>query len=160
LALLSGHASFVAIFGQFQETTEYSILLGFLGAYILGQVAMVENSRLPVDDPRTHLELTMVHEVMVLDNSGYDFGIIMATNGLKFGIYAGLLANLMVPAWLPLGLRIGFTLVVALFFGVMVGLMESFRARNKMARNPQFILTLSAVSLLFFFTIMIIANRI
>lgn len=160
LALLSGHSSFVDIFGQFQETTQYSILLGFLGAYILGQVAMVENSRLPVDDPRTHLELTMVHEVMVLDNSGYDFGIIMATNGLKFGIYAGLLSNLMVPDWFPIGLRIGFALIVSLLFGVMVGLLESFRARNKMARNPQFILTLSAVSLLFFFTIMIIANRI
>jgi formate hydrogenlyase subunit 4 len=160
MALLSGHNSFVDIFSQFQDTTQYAILLGFLGAYILGQVAMVENSRLPVDDPRTHLELTMVHEVMVLDNSGFDFGIIMITNSLKFGIYAGLLANLMVPVWLPLGLRLGFALLIAVLFGVMVGLLESFRARNKMARNPQFILTLSAVSLLFFFTVMIIANRI
>jgi hypothetical protein len=55
---------------------------------------------------------------------------------------------------------LGFALLIAVLFGVMVGLLESFRARNKMARNPQFILTLSAVSLLFFFTVMIIANRI
>lgn len=160
MALLSGHNSFVDIFGQFQDTTQYAILLGFLGAYVLGQVAMVENSRLPVDDPRTHLELTMVHEVMVLDNSGFDFGIIMATNSIKFGIYGGLLANLMVPVWLPLGLRLLAAVLISLLFGVMVALLESFRARNKMARNPQFILTLSAVSLLLFFAVMIIANRI
>ena len=40
-------------------------------------IAMIENSRMPVDDPKTHLELTMIHEVMILDNSGFDLGLIL-----------------------------------------------------------------------------------
>ena len=55
---------------------------------------MVENSRMPIDDPKTHLELTMVHEVMILDNSGFDLGMILYATNLKFAMYGALIANL------------------------------------------------------------------
>jgi formate hydrogenlyase subunit 4 len=63
-----------------------SIVFLFLG--------LIENSRVPLDDPNTHLELTMIHEVMILDNSGFDLGVILYTGFLKFALYGALIANL------------------------------------------------------------------
>ena len=120
---------------------------------------MVENSRLPVDDPRTHLELTMIHEVMVLDNSGFDMGLIMMGNALKFGLYGGLIANFLMPIqWHPVLNALIFAGIHVLF-GILIGGLESFRARNKIARNPQFILTLSSIALILFFTALIITHK-
>ena len=60
-------------------------------------LALVENSRIPVDDPTTHLELTMIHEVMVLDHSGPDLGFIQYAAALKLWILGALLVGLVVP---------------------------------------------------------------
>ena len=56
-------------------------------------IAMIENSRMPVDDPKTHLELTMIHEVMILDNSGFDLGLILTAGYLKFAMYGAIIAD-------------------------------------------------------------------
>jgi formate hydrogenlyase subunit 4 len=58
---------------------------------------LTENSRIPVDDPNTHLELTMIHEVMVLDYSGPDLAFILYAASLKMWIFAALVVNLVVP---------------------------------------------------------------
>jgi formate hydrogenlyase subunit 4 len=57
-------------------------------------VLLTESSRIPVDDPNTHLELTMIHEVMVLDHSGPDFAMILYGASLKLWIMSALLAGL------------------------------------------------------------------
>src|SRR5204863_7323216 len=57
----------------------------------------VESARLPVDDPNTHLELTMIHEVMILDHSGPDLAALQSAAALKMTICAGLLASLLNP---------------------------------------------------------------
>jgi len=49
-------------------------------SFVFLMIAMIENSRMPIDDPKTHLELTMVHEVMILDNSGFDLGLILTAD--------------------------------------------------------------------------------
>ena len=72
LALLSGCTSFHEIFAAFHLGSPISYALAVLAAFVLGMVMMTENSRMPVDDPKTHLELTMIHEVMILDYSGID----------------------------------------------------------------------------------------
>jgi formate hydrogenlyase subunit 4 len=121
---------------------------------------MVENSRLPVDDPKTHLELTMVHEVMVLDNSGFDLGLIHTTSALKFGIFSMLLANLLIPpTWKPIFQFLYFG-VITVGFAVAVGILESFRARNKMGKNPQYLLTLIAIGLLGLMVALILLQKI
>ena len=74
MALLTNHTSFYELFNNLHIESELSYLIAILSVYIFLWIAMVENSRLPVDDPKTHLELTMVHEVMVLDYSGFDLG--------------------------------------------------------------------------------------
>jgi len=111
----------------------------------LFMVLLTENSRVPVDDPTTHLELTMIHEVMVLDHSGPEFALIEAGSWLKLLFYSCLIANLLCPFQgtaldFPL-----FALVVAAIY-VMVGLIESITARFKMNMVPKFILTSFALA--------------
>src|SRR6476469_6775749 len=66
-----------------------------IGALLL--VTLAENSRIPFDDPNTHLELTMVHEVMILDHSGPAFGVILYGAALKLFVFAALIVRLAVP---------------------------------------------------------------
>ncbi|PJC07787.1 MAG: formate hydrogenlyase, partial [Flavobacteriaceae bacterium CG_4_9_14_0_8_um_filter_34_30] len=92
-ALYTGHTSFHEIFTSLHFGSYISYGLGVLATFVLIMIAMIENSRMPVDDPKTHLELTMVHEVMILDNSGFDLGLILYGTNLKFAMYGALIAN-------------------------------------------------------------------
>jgi len=112
----------------------------------LAVVLLAENARIPVDDPNTHLELTMIHEVMVLDNSGPDFAFILYAASLKLWVFAALLVGAVVPMgamprWLSMPLAVAGVFVVA----VMVGIVESCMARLRLVRVPH--LLLAAVSL-------------
>ncbi|TAH25198.1 MAG: formate hydrogenlyase [Cytophagales bacterium] len=158
-AMLTGQSSFIDIYSSLHYGSDVSYLLGGMAAYILGQIAMVENSRLPVDDPRTHLELTMTHEVMILDVSGFDLGLIFSATALKFALYGTLITNFFVnPNWhWSLSLIIFF--VCQIVFAVSVGIAESFRARARMKRNPQLILSLTSISILIFFGALIVMNK-
>lgn len=94
---------------------------------------LVENCRIPVDDPNTHLELTMIHEVMVLDHSGPNMALILYGAALKLWFFAALIAGLITPAlplWEQMGLRVGIVLLLA----VVVGIVESVMARLRMER--------------------------
>src|SRR5674476_395861 len=96
IALLTGHTSFQEMFVALHIGSYISYALAILGTFVLMMVAMIENSRMPIDDPKTHLELTMVHEVMILDNSGFDLGLILTAGYLKFVIYGALVVNLFI----------------------------------------------------------------
>ncbi|MHC1731600.1 MAG: respiratory chain complex I subunit 1 family protein [Bacteroidales bacterium] len=159
-AMFTGYTSFSVIFNHFFITgNDYVLIYSIIGAYLLAQIAMVENSRLPVDDPKTHLELTMIHEVMILDYSGFDKALIQIGTWLKFTIYGSLIYNLVVPAGWNLFLKIGLFFTVQGLFAVVIGFTESFRARNKMNKNPKFILTLSAIALIGFTVILILTDK-
>lgn len=159
LALVTGHTSMQDIFSSFGMYDNSNIITGIIGAYLLMQIALVENSRMPVDDPKTHLELTMIHEVMILDHSGFDLALIQTGTIMKFSLYGLLISNILIPAAAALWLRIVLFLVVMATFAIATGLIESFRARKKMNRNPQFILTLSSIALLAFVLSLLIINR-
>lgn len=176
MALLTGHTSMQSIFESFRFAGHSSFIIGFIAVYLLMQIAMVENSRMPVDDPKTHLELTMVHEVMNLDHSGFDLALIHIGTHFKFALYGMLIANFLIPAegvtiirnagmnitgatsgivnpgttgWIILSQILAF-LAIQVVFAAMIGFAESFRARKKMSRNPQFIVTLTSVALVAF----------
>jgi len=111
-------------------------------------VILVENSRIPFDDPNTHLELTMIHEVMVLDHSGPAFGMILYGAALKLMVLSALLVRLALP-W-----NTGFWLGdVAIFLGglcalaVLIGVIESIMARLRMPRVPQVLIGTSLLSI-------------
>jgi formate hydrogenlyase subunit 4 len=159
-AMLTGYTSFSDIFSSFHITENpYVLIFGIIGFYLFIQIMMIENSRLPVDDPKTHLELTMVHEVMILDNSGFDKALIHIGTYLKFAMYGALICCSVVPAEWNIWLQIGLFFATQLIVASIIGLMESFRARNKLVKNPQFILTLSTIALIAFVVVLILTNK-
>ena len=157
-ALLTGYSSFQEIFASLHFGSYISYILGVLATFVLTMIAMVENSRMPIDDPKTHLELTMVHEVMILDNSGFDLGMILYSSSLKFAMYGALIANLFMGSF-PLYLTIPIFLGIQVLFAIAVGILESFTARFRMNHNAQYILALSSVSLLIFLGVLLVLGQ-
>ena len=110
----------------------------------LFMVLLTENSRVPVDDPATHLELTMIHEVMILDHSGPDLALIELGSFYKLYFYAAFLSLIVCPLNPANGL-----LNLPIFYGVLVliyvtiGLVESIMARFQMSLVPKFVLASS-----------------
>jgi formate hydrogenlyase subunit 4 len=122
-------------------------LLMVAGALLV--VFLAENSRIPVDDPNTHLELTMIHEVMVLDHSGPDFAMILYGAALKLWILGSLLSSLLVPVrtgnpWLDGPAVICGLLLLA----VVTGVVESTMARLRLLRVPQLLVSAGFLSTL------------
>ena len=100
-------------------------------------VLLAENSRIPFDDPNTHLELTMIHEVMVLDHSGPAFGMILYGAALKLFVFGALVVRLAFPLttglpWLDWPIFVAGMLVVA----VAIGVVESSMARLRLTQVP------------------------
>jgi formate hydrogenlyase subunit 4 len=113
---------------------------------------------MPIDDPKTHLELTMIHEVMILDNSGFDLGLILTTGYFKFAIYGALIVNLFIGT-VAYQYAIPSFFAIQFLMAVLDGLIESFMARFRMSHNPQFIFALTSVSLLIFFGALLISGK-
>jgi formate hydrogenlyase subunit 4 len=109
-------------------------------------VLLAENARIPVDDPNTHLELTMIHEVMVLDHSGPDLAFILYSATLKLWLFAALIVGIVLPAtdnaWLNLLLGLGGVFGLA----VVIGVIESIMARLRLVVVPQLLVGAGAVA--------------
>ncbi len=138
LARLSGSLQMATMLGDslaaHWATSGAALALVLLSWFI---VLLVENCRIPFDDPNTHLELTMIHEVMVLDHSGPAFGMILYGAALKLFIFGALVVRLAFPLttgspWLDWPVFVGEMLVVA----VLVGVVESTMARLRMTQIP------------------------
>jgi len=114
-------------------------------------VFLVENCRIPVDDPNTHLELTMIHEVMVLDHSGRPFALVLYGASVKLLVLGALIVGPLLPRtdhpWLDWA---GFYAAIGLL-ALAVGLLESSTARLRLNRVPQFLVAgLLATAFAFF----------
>lgn len=130
-------------------------LLAFAALFI---VTLAETGRLPVDNPATHLELTMIHEAMILEYSGRYLALIEWASWLKLTIFFALLANLFIPWGLavtitPIALGIAVvTLILKLaLLGVIVAVIETRIAKLRLFRVPEllgmsFVLALLAVT--------------
>jgi formate hydrogenlyase subunit 4 len=151
LCLLSGtHTLHEALAPSLSEGSAVVVWAGAVVALLI--VLQVETARMPVDDPTTHLELTMVHEVMVLDHSGPDLAAIQVGAAVKLLVGASFLATLLNP-WAgsetPLAGVVNLGLCV--FVAVVIGTVESLVARLKLRAVPQYIavaLAAGAVALL------------
>ena len=158
ISLISGYTSFYEIFQVLHIGSYVTYAIAAMATFVLIMIAVVENSRMPVDDPTTHLELTMIHEVMILDNSGFDLGLIFTAGYLKFAMYGALIVNLFTGS-------VSNELAIPLFFAtqflmaVIIGITESFMARFRMSHNPQFIFALTSVSLLIFFGALLTSGK-
>lgn len=118
-------------------------------------VLLAENCRIPVDDPNTHLELTMIHEVMVLDHSGPLFGLVLYGAALKLMVFGALLVRLVLPI-AQAGPLLSWVAFCATLIGlaVVIGVIESIIARLRLVRVPMLLVTaclLSAFALILLF---------
>jgi formate hydrogenlyase subunit 4 len=149
LARAAGHFSLSDMFSP-RSSGDWSGPLGpglALAAAALLVVLLAENARLPVDDPTTHLELTMIHEVMVLDHGGPDFAFILYGAALKLW----LLGALWVGAVLPLdatspGLNLLLAVGGQFALAVGVGVIESTMARLRLLLVPQLLVGAGALA--------------
>ncbi len=115
LALVAGSTQLSTV-AAFMASPEVGLRVSLaLAMFALIMVAIAENSRIPVDNPATHLELTMIHEAMVLEYSGRHLAMIEFASSLKLLLYASLISSLFVP-W---GLASSGAGLAAYAFGVM-----------------------------------------
>jgi formate hydrogenlyase subunit 4 len=145
----TGLRSFSDVIGGLHHSASYGVIVVplVLTLFILLQT---EAARVPVDDPLTHLELTMIHEVMVLDHSGPELAAMQYAAALKMALYAGLIAALLNPfdPLLDPVAAVLFSIGAMLAVAVAVGCVESLSARLPMRWVPAYVLLASAFSLL------------
>ncbi len=144
IATLSHHASMFSLSSIYQtgvpDIWSRAPIILLILALVFFVVLLSENSRMPVDDPTTHLELTMIHEVMVLDHGGPDLAFIEYMQALKLWIFSTLIVGLFMPSIeLPVGLQCAIFLAGMGVVGVAIGLTETMMARLRMEKVPQLI---------------------
>jgi formate hydrogenlyase subunit 4 len=114
----------------------------------LSIVFLAENCRIPVDDPNTHLELTMIHEVMVLDHGGVDLGFILLGAAIKMWVLGALLVGVLIPVSGSFVLDLCLHLLAMFSLAACTGLVESVMARLRMPRVPQLLLGATTLAVL------------
>jgi formate hydrogenlyase subunit 4 len=148
LVLATGHLSLGGMLGAplaaAWPSTVPSLVLAGASLFML---LLAENARVPIDDPATHLELTMIHEVIILDHSGPDLALILFAGAVKFALFSALVVSVLVPLalfdrWVATGLLMAGLAVVA----VLVGIIEASMARLRIDRIPQFLVAASALA--------------
>jgi formate hydrogenlyase subunit 4 len=120
-----------------------ALVLAAIGLFV---VALAENARIPVDDPNTHLELTMIHEVMVLDHGGPDLALILYGASLKLFLFAAIFSRIVLGQGGGALAEEALALGGVLLFAVAVGVVESVMARLRMVRIPQLLVGASVLS--------------
>jgi formate hydrogenlyase subunit 4 len=129
-----------------------SQILAFAGLFI---VTLAETGRIPVDNPATHLELTMIHEAMILEYSGRHLALIEWASQIKLLIFISLLGNLFIPTGISNDVTIvGFLTGIAIYLvkvaglAVVVALVESTNAKLRLFRVPDLLMVAFTLSLL------------
>jgi formate hydrogenlyase subunit 4 len=150
LALATGGLSLSELFGP--AVGEAWMRAGASVAMVglsLALLMLAEAARGPIDDPATHLELTMIHEVMILDHSGPDLALLLYGGALRFALFASLLVGLVIPRAGGSGLVAVAGLAAGLVVvAVLVGVVEASMARLRMMRIPQYLFSAGVLAAL------------
>ncbi|HNQ89115.1 MAG TPA: NADH-quinone oxidoreductase subunit H [Verrucomicrobiota bacterium] len=155
LGVVAQGTNALSLSGMFAGLADQGLKMGPALALVLVAlliVVLAENARIPVDDPATHLELTMIHEVMVLDHSGPDLGFVLYGAAVKLWVLGLLIVNTLLPlgtgsATWSLAMALGGMLGLA----VVIGAIESVMARLRLVVIPQLLVgagALAAVALM------------
>ncbi|MBI4805888.1 MAG: NADH-quinone oxidoreductase subunit H [Desulfovibrio sp.] len=133
-------------------TASAPLILIAIGLFV---VLLAENCRIPVDDPNTHLELTMIHEVMVLDHSGPLLGVILYAASLKLFVLGGVLLHIITPSYAAMRwFDWPLFMVQMVCLAAAVGVVESVMARLQMRHVP-YLLVFALISCGFGFLLLI-----
>lgn len=144
---LSGNYTFDALSKIIENSGNYGILICIFALIALFIMILTEGSRVPVDDPATHLELTMIHEVMILDNSAADLALITWASGIKMLLLSSLIAAIVIPQGLPQWMAVLAYLALMFIISVIIGTIESATARIRMSHVFEFIFVMSSFAL-------------
>jgi len=149
IAFISGLTSIYEIYHSIRLDNVTYIVFIIVCSISVFILAVTECSRMPVDDPKTHLELTMIHEVMILDNSGVDLFLYQYSSHIKLFIYAILETSF----FYPFGIR-SYTVAIVIFVVVITALsislaiVETITSRFKMKSIPHYLLFATAIGIL------------
>jgi len=157
LALLSGSLSLSEIFlGGLSSSWLLvgPVLILVVVSFFL--VLLVENSRIPIDDPDTHLELTMIHEVMVLDHSGADLGFILYGKAVKLFLFGSILVSI-IFTFKTQDLLTDTALFIFEIIGlaIFIGVIESTMARLRLNKVPYLLFSAFIFSVIGFTVILV-----
>jgi formate hydrogenlyase subunit 4 len=149
LAFVSGYTSLYEVYLSIHLDNPSSLVFIIVSSISAFFLMVTECSRMPIDDPTTHLELTMIHEVMILDNSGIDLFLYQYSSYIKimiYGIYEVLFFN-------PFSLHnqwLGFSLfvILLLLLSTVIAWVETMIARLKIKSIPQYLLFATAIGIL------------
>jgi formate hydrogenlyase subunit 4 len=149
LAFVSGYTSLYEVYLSIHLDNPSSLVFIIVSSISAFFLMVTECSRMPIDDPTTHLELTMIHEVMILDNSGIDLFLYQYSSYIKimiYGIYEVLFFN-------PFSLHnqwLGFSMfvILLLLLSAVVAWVETMIARLKIKSIPQYLLFATAIGIL------------
>lgn len=141
IAALNGIFSFESLFGLMQSNSEILILVSVLVIFDIFLMILIEGSRIPIDDPKTHLELTMIHEVMVLDNSGVDLAFIHYASAMKMMLFATLIALIVNPQWWVYFL-------ILLVIACLIAVIETLCARIRLTHIIEYTFTMISIALI------------
>ena len=152
LGLLVDNSSLSAIFSFTNPCTIYDAPVWLAAALGLFLASMVDLSRMPIDDPTTHLELTMVHEAMILENSGRNLALVEFTHLLKMVVLYGLstqcLLHVATLVWHIGQFGLGILSVVGiLLLAVGTAIIEATTVKLQWLRTPEFIAFALTISL-------------
>ena len=144
---LSGNYTFESLKMIIQNAGNYGILIIIFTVAVLFLMILIEGSRVPVDDPNTHLELTMIHEVMILDNSASDLALFTYANAIKMLLISSLIAYIVIPASVNFWLGALLYLAILFVISLLIGTVESAMARIRMSHVFEFIFIMSSLAL-------------
>lgn len=155
LAFVFKSTNFFDIFTQTTQGLGHVSLWLLLLPFII--VLLTETARIPVDNPETHLELTMIHEAMVLEQSGKNLALLELSSAIKLVLFMGIIINIFIPLGFYVqlsfvGLLIAFAafLIKSVLFAVGIGIIESYLAKLRLFRLP------NLFAFAFFFSILTI----
>lgn len=157
LALLSGKLSLSGIFLGGLTSSWFQVgpvLILVVVSFFL--ILLVENSRIPIDDPDTHLELTMIHEVMVLDHSGIDLAYILYGKAIKLFLFGALLVSV-IFTFKAQNFLIDMCLFIFEITGlsILIGVVESTMARLRLNKAPYLLFSAFVFSIIGFIVILV-----
>lgn len=144
---LSGNFTFDSLSKIIEISGAYGVLICVFAVLALFIMILTEGSRVPVDDPATHLELTMIHEVMILDNSAADLALITWASGIKMLLLSSLIAAIVIPQGLSTTVSTLCYLTLMFVISVIIGTIESATARIRMSHVFEFIFVMSSFAL-------------
>ncbi len=149
IAFISGFTSIYDIYHSIRLDNLSFVVFIIVCSISVFILAVTECSRMPVDDPNTHLELTMIHEVMILDNSGIDLFLYQYSSYIKLFIYVILEASFFYPfAVQSYTLGIIIFLVVIFILSAALAAVETITSRFKMKNIPHYLLFATAIGIL------------